>query len=1062
MRFLQAKRLSCIACASLACLVASLIVGRLGQNADRAASVSLITWAPPAQSPDFLRDVAPILGRSCMGCHSGAKPAGALSLESRLAILKGGSSGKPAIVVGDGAHSRMVQFVAGEVHGMQMPPKGAPLDSEKVEILRRWIDAGASWGPTDSDGQPIQHWHWAYRPPVHHDAPSISDPSWPRNYIDSFVLARLDANSLVPSPEAGRSALIRRLSLDLVGLPPTPEEVEAFVTDPASDAYEKVVDRLLESPHYGERWARLWLDLARYSDTNGYEKDASRSMWPWRDWVIDAINRDVPFTQFTIEQLAGDLLPNASVDQVVASGFNRNTQTNEEGGTDVEEFRVDAVFDRVDTVSTVWLGSTFGCARCHDHKFDPVSQLDYYRLFAFFNQDALDVEVFDRTEKRAAGAMVTQARLDQQAEFARLQDEISAVQAELGRDTPELASGQDRWESQLLRSQAAWTFIAPLSAHAEGSALLAIQPDHSVLATGPTSESDSYTLEFEVPADTTLAGLRIELLPDDSLPSRGPGRAENGNLVLSEVRLATSGVDIPFKTAVADFEQHNYGSSEHFLAVDVLDGASRTGWAIGPNVGRAHVLVLPLTSPLPTDTSPTRLTLRIEQRWGGRHTLGRFRISLTDDPALAATQPPAPELIDLLSKSAPDRTPDEIASLRQTYRAVAPETADIRTRLADLQARLTQLTVGSTLVMAANPEARTSHLLTKGNFLAPADPVHPAVPVVLPQVSADLPANRLGFAQWLVDPSNPLTARVLVNRWWEQFFGRGLVETSEDFGTQGDSPTHPELLDELALRFMENGWSMKQLCRDIVCSSAYRQSSHCTPELLERDPSNRLIARASRFRVEAEMIRDVALSASGLLSPSLGGPSVFPPQPPGIWTMIYNSDQWINSTGSDRYRRGLYTFWRRTAPYPTFTTFDAPSREITCTRRARTNTPLQALITLNDPQFTEAAGALALRVSKEAGSDPAQRIARAFRLCVARAPSEVESARILDLYTTELGHFAADPDSTTTYLQSIFTDSMLRPEVDRILADPAAAADLAAMSLTANVLLNLDETLTRQ
>lgn len=1059
--------------ATFACagsMVLSLRSATARSHAPSTITAISLTHEDPANSPDspldFNRDIAPILGRTCMGCHSGDAPRGGLNLESRDNALRGGRSGKPAIVPGRAAQSRLIQFASGTVPDLRMPPQGAMLEPEKIALLSRWIDEGASWGPVGPDGKPLEHWHWAYRPIRRHDLPRVNDPTWPRNFVDHFVLARLESENLRPSPEASRPTLIRRLSLDLVGLPPTPEEVDAFVADSGPDAYQRLVDRLLDSPHYGERWARLWLDLSRYADTNGYEKDARRSMWPWRDWVIDAFNRDMPFDQFTVEQLAGDLLPQPGIDQVVATGFNRNTMTNEEGGTDVEEFRVDAVFDRVDTVSTIWLGSTIGCARCHDHKFDPIRQVDYFRLFAFFNQDRADAEVFDFTEKRAGGAMVTQARLDQRAEFSRLTGLIRELEARYRLDAPELDAGQKRWEEDRRAEMLAWSPLVFLHASAASGAALTPQPaDGSILASGAIPDRDTYTLEAQIPADVSLAGLRLEVLPDSSLGGNGPGRADNGNFVLSDIRAslvdAQTEQPVALSGPVADHEQRNYGSGEAYLVEHAIDGdPARTGWAIGPRQGEMHAAHFSLS--LPPAPSPRLLRLTLAQQWGGQHTIGRFRFLTTSTATVAASTPLPGNTLVVIQKPAGSRSVEESAALREMYRAVAPETLSIRTELADLRAQLARLTVGTTLVMAANDQRRTSHLLIKGNFLTPGDEVQPDVPPILPPMAAGQRHDRLGFAHWLVDERNPLTARVTVNRWWEQLFGRGIVETSEDFGTQGDAPSHPELLEELAARFMEEGWSLKELCRMIVTSATYRQSSTVSLDLWERDPANRFLARGARFRLEAEMIRDNALAISGLLHPALGGPSVFPPQPPGIWTMIYNSDQWVNSTGPDRYRRGLYTFWRRTAPYPTFTTFDAPSREITCTRRARTNTPLQALITLNDPQFVEAAGALALRVRNEAGSQTRQQLARAFRLCVSHDPDAAQIDLLLRFFEMERSHFATDADGTRTYLRSVFADGLHLREVEKIMSEDSAAADLAAMALTCNVLLNMDETLTRE
>ena len=700
--------------------------------------------------------------------------------------------------------------------------------------------------------------NWAYVKPVRPELPNVKHSHWPRNSIDFFILARLEKEKLKPALEADRATLIRRLSLDLTGLPPTIAEVDAFLADKSKDAYDKLVDRLLASPHYGEKWARQWLDLARYADTHGYEKDPRRSMWPYRDWVINSFNRDMPFDEFTIEQIAGDMLPEATREQKIASGFHRNTMYNTEGGVDREQSRVETVVDRVNTTATVWLGSTLACAQCHTHKYDPFTLKEYYQFFAFFNKaDEPEMELASPAQKERQ---------------EKLQAEKTGLETELNKQTPELTAAQAAWEQKVIADKAE---LAKLK-----------------------------------------AGIREALILEKSK------RTEKQN------------------KAVFDY-----------------------------------------------------------------------------------------------------------------FRSIAPELKSVNDQLAELRKKEKELKeeIPTTLVMKERDQPRETHVLARGNFLNPGDKVMPAVPAILPTLPGGEPANRLTLARWLVSPENPLTARVTMNRVWEQYFGHGLVETVEDFGTQGERPTHPELLDWLATEFVRQGWSLKAMHRLIVTSATYKQSSRATRELTERDPYNRLLARGPRFRVPAETVRDVALEASGLLSPKIGGPSVFPFQPDGIWTQIYSGDKWEISKGEDKYRRGLYTFWRRTSPYPAFMSFDSPSRELICARRLRSNTPLQALTTMNDPGFVEASEALARRIMKETKGDAAKRVAYGFRLCEARPPRADEVKRLVALYEQELAQFKQD----TKAAEKMATSELGKP------AENMNLEELAAWTVVANVLLNLDETITK-
>lgn len=992
-----------------------------------------------------------LLGRRCFPCHSGDKPEGRLRLDDETHALNGGRSGFPAIIPGNADESPLVRRVSSTDPAGRMPPKGEPLDAEQIAMLRSWIEQGANY-PDRGGGK---HWHWAYRAPQPVAPPDVRDASWPRNEIDRFVLARLEEVGCQPAPPADRATLLRRVSLDLIGLPPTVAELDAFEHDASPGAYEKVVDRLLASPHYGERWARVWLDLARYADTNGYQVDNRRSMWPYRDWVIAALNDDMPFDQFTIRQIGGDLLPSAGVDDLVATGFLRNTMTNEEGGIDAEEFRVEAIIDRVNTIGTVWLGTTISCVQCHDHKFDPFTQPEYYRLFAFFNNDEPEFEVnaFGATP---GGPMTMTSLRTQRDEYERLQRDIVSAEKTLDAPTPELAAAQAAWEVDYQKTRPRWSPLPVERAESLGGAALIDETDGSFRAVGLLPESDVYICDVPGPL-AALTGFRVDVMPD--VTSGGNvGRTAHGNFVLSDFWVDVAPPEglcgppaaVRFASGAEDYQQGaHYRNGETWPAAAALDADRRSGWAVGPQAKLPHCAVFVAAEPIDVPAGGV-LRIRLGQTYGHQHVIARFRLSGTSDVAPAAAPPLSPALEDALARPADARSADEQSQLAAYYRRVAPLLDPLRTRLTELRGALARLTVGSSLVMKSRPEPRETFVHVRGNFLDHGAKVTPGVPAVLHALPAQERPDRLGLARWLVDPANPLVARVTVNRHWEAFFGRGLVETVEDFGTQGDPPTHAELLDWLALEFVRGGWSSKSLHRLIVLSATYRQAARFDAELRERDPYNRLLASGPRLRLEAETIRDSALAASGLLTQRVGGPSVFPPQPDGVWTMIYSNDRWENSAGEDRYRRGLYTFWRRTAPYPSFVSFDAPSREVTCARRARTNTPLQALTTLNDPAFVEAAAALARRVIDEGGPDTTARLALAFRLTVARRPTPMEIERLTQLLESQRGYYERDAAAATALIAS----GMVGPP------EPALP-EVAAWTVVANVLLNLDEFITK-
>jgi len=878
--------------------------------------------------------------------------------------------------------------------------------------------------------------HWAFEPVARPDPPA-SPGDWGGNPIDAFVLARLRQESLVPSSEADRITLLRRLSLDLIGLPPTPEEADTFAGDASPAACDRLVDRLLASPHFGEHWARRWLDSARYADTNGYEKDKPRTMWRYRDWVINALNADMPFDQFTVEQLAGDMLSGATTAQRIATGFHRNTMINEEGGADQEEFRYEALVDRVNTTATVFLGLTLGCAQCHNHKYDPLSQREYFQLYAFFNNaDEPLLEVPTEAE--------TRARIEADAELARLEGDL------LKPDLLDVNAGQPAWEASMAPRARKWMPMEVVHARShEGTELVKIE-DGSILAEGPSPGADTYELVLETPLEAITA-IRIEALTHPSLPANGPGRGRvlgDGNFVLSEVSVSIPPVELELSQATADFAQ------KKFEAEKAIDGDLETGWSIeagkpGRNVDRTLVLELKNDVHTPAGGGRTKLHLKLVHNYTHEHNLGRFRVSATAGPRPVAATGLPPLVEEALATAPALRSEDQVRAIRREYRWSAPELAETRKRIEELQASRPKAT--TTLVLQERTRPRVTRLKVRGEFRQDGDPVEPGTPACLPPLAGDAPRNRLELSKWIVHPANPLTARVLANRTWQSFFGRGLVATPEDFGTRADPPTHPELLDWLAAEIPGSGWSLKALCRLISSSAVYRQSSTVTPQGLRIDPHNALLARGPRFRLDAECVRDVALSASGLLATKIGGPSVFPPQPEGVNSLSYGDFKWVESKGADRFRRGLYTFWKRTSPYAAFITFDAPAGDEACVRRVRTNTPLQALTLLNDTVFLEAARALARRALAEAPGCTSDRVRRAFRLCVAREPDGDELASLVSFVESKAEHFRAGNGDPA---RIAYADPASPPEGDD-------AAEQAAWTLLARVLLNLDETITR-
>ena len=989
---------------------------------------------------DFNRDIRPILSDKCLQCHGPDET----TRKARLRFdTQEGAMAKPGVIVpGDSVASRLIRRVTSTDPDQVMPPPstGHQLTLKEVAQLKQWIDEGAKWAQ-----------HWAYIAPVRPALPALRDGGAlsVRNPIDAFVRARLEREGLKPAPEADRLTLLRRVTFDLTGLPPTLAEAEAFLADKSPQAYERLVDRLLASPHYGERWARPWLDLARYADSHGYEKDRPRVMWKYRDWVINALNADKPFDQFTIEQLAGDLLPGATNEQLIATGFHRNTMLNQEGGVDDEEARWETLVDRTNTTSTVWLGSTLGCAQCHNHKYDPFSQKEYYQLLAFFDAHEYRMLVMPGSEGWVIEPELELPTPEQAARRSALQAEIKEVESQLKAETPALSGAQQRWEDEVRSAAQNWQPLSPHQLVSTAGTGLRQLPDQSILAASPESgaviASDVYELTLTLPALAgPLTGLRLEVLPDPSLPKSGPGRDIYGNYVMT-------GFEAALLTAAGRSEPLSFAQVQVDDAVgrSTLDAPYR--WSIDATRDeqrQARQAVFLLAHP-PTLSEGTKLRVRIDQESRVvNQGLGRVRLSVTTaENPLRIVELPL-RLRRTLAAAPGERTSKQQEDLVAQFRQVTPLLKKERDRLAALRRAIDDLGIIKAPIIRErqSTEVPSTELRIRGGYTNRGERVYAATPASLNPWPANAPVNRLGLARWLVSADNPLTTRVMVNRFWEQLFGRGLVETSEDFGRQGSAPTHPELLDWLAVEFRVGGWSVKRLVRLMVTSATYRQSSHFDRAV--DDPYNRLLARGPRFRLDAETIRDAALLASGLLDARVGGPSVFPVQPEGIWANPYDgsSVKWTTSAGTDIYRRSLYTFLRRTAPYPMMTTFDAPSREFCTVRRVRTNTPLQALNLLNDEALFDMARALAERMRGDQDGGVAARLGYGFRRCLTRAPSTAELARLERLYHEQLEIYRHDPAAA-------------RQVAKGMAGDPAEAA---ALTMVANVLLNLDEMLTKE
>ncbi|MFT5467783.1 MAG: hypothetical protein ACI8UO_002890 [Verrucomicrobiales bacterium] len=1105
---------------------------------------------------DFNNDIRPIFSNKCYACHGPDEAERKADL--RLDTQDGSREDLgdyAAIVPGDVEKSELFYRVSTDDVDDVMPPAkhGEPLSASEVDLIKRWIEQGAEYAI-----------HWAYVKPKRAEAPGVSQPNWPKNDIDRFLLARLDSEGMKPMAEADRYAIGRRLSLDLTGLPPTIAEVDAFVADKSPEAYGNYVDALLAKPAFGEHWTRMWLDLARYADSAGYADDPTRTIWAYRDWVIKAINENMPFDQFTIEQIAGDLLENPTDDQVIATAFNRNTMTNSEGGTNDEEFRNVAVVDRVNTTMAVWMGTTAACAQCHTHKFDPITQAEYFQLFAFFNQS----EDADRKNEEPLIEMWSDADVQKKAEFTQ---QVEDLKKQLASPTPELAAAEETWLKRV-RQEPEWTSLKPLTAKAEGGDLQ-IEGER-VVAGGEKPDTDTFTVELAAPQGK-LTGLRLEIpaeqtdnfvlsqvgasfVPENSSALNGkfvrvelPGKGKFLHLAEAEVfsggsniapegtasqistgfdgpaNLANDGntegdyakksvshtgpgddpwwevdlggvkaierivlwnrmdattperikgyriqlldadraviwentpTDIPkpstefdtsgvrtlkFARAFADFEQAGF-AAQQLLAAKI---DPKKGWAIGGQTGKPHELTLIPSAPVEI-SGPGKLVLTLRQKSEHKqHLLTHFQVSTSASPQATEWARMPYDVRDLVRADALEEK--QAARLAEYFRSFTALLKEPRAELAKVEKQLTGMKATTTIPIMrelAADKQRKTNVQVRGNFENLEQEVQAATPVVFHPLADGAPTNRLALANWLVDKDNPLTARVVANRYWEAIFGIGIVSTPEEFGSQGELPFHPDLLDWLATELVALNWDTKEFLKLLVSTAAYRQRSEVNEQLLEADPENRLLARGPRFRLSAEMIRDQALAASGLLSDKMYGPPVKPPQPQmGLKAAFGSATDWQTSMGDDKFRRGLYTTWRRSNPYPSMATFDAPNREVCAVNRSRTNTPLQALVTLNDPVYVEAAQALGRSMAET--NEVKTGVVLGFRRCLSRPPTDAETEKIVSLHERAKARFAEYPDQA-----KLMAEDPLGP-----LPEGADAVDLAAWTVVGNVLLNLDE-----
>ncbi|MCA9144301.1 MAG: PSD1 domain-containing protein [Planctomycetaceae bacterium] len=1001
------------------------------------------------QPVDFQRDIRPILSDKCFFCHGPDEE----HREADLRLDVAESALESVIVPGKPSDSELTIRIISSDPDAQMPPadSGKALTKSEIQLLTQWIEQGAAYQV-----------HWAFTPPVRPPVPQLDHGPRIRNAIDAFVLERLTREQVEMSTETDRVTWLRRLSLDLIGLPPTIQEVDAFVADESEEAYDRQIARLLKSPHYGERWGRIWLDAARYADSNGYEKDAPREMWFYRDWVVNALNRDLPYDQFIVQQIAGDLLSRPTQDHLVATGFLRNSMINEEGGADPEQFRMEAMYDRMDAIGKSALGLTVQCAQCHNHKYDPLTQEDYYRMFAFLNN--------------THDAIIPVYTSDEEKQRKKVLAEIASIEAELKTSMPDWPERIAAWEQAARNSEQEWEVLKPVNLPYEGQKFRVLD-DLSILSESYAPKSSAPEFDAHTKAEG-ITGFRLELLTHPKLPRGGPGRSARGTAALTQFTVFVAPADDPTKrtklklvSATADVNPKQSPQPDYLKNIEAKDGDKRTtgpiefaidddgdtAWTTDIDPGRRNqprkaVFVPEQLVGFPQGTVITFQPTMNHGGWNNNDNhnclMGRYRFSLTtaSDPV---ADPLPTQVREILSIDAAKRTPSQQDAVFSHWRTTVAKWSEANARIEELWHQYPEGT--TQYVLRERENSRTTSVLARGDFLKPVRPVEAGVPGFLHSLAEGAEPARLSFAKWLVDEQSPTTARSIVNRIWQAYFGIGLIETSDDLGSQGSPPSHPELLDWLAVELMENDWSLKHLHRLIVSSTTYRQSSNVTDELYQRDPYNRLLARGPRFRVDAEIVRDITLAASGLLNPILGGPSVYPPAPRFLFDppASYGPKTWNEEEGGNRYRRGLYTFRFRSVPYPMLETFDSVPGNVSCVRRNRSNTPLQALTSLNEPLFIECARALAVKTIEEGGETDEARIAYAVRRCVARSP-EADELKTLQGLLDKQRKRLDDGELSATTIAAVEGDAV------------EATRELAAWTLVARVLLNLDETITKE
>ncbi|PHS10687.1 MAG: chromosome segregation protein [Blastopirellula sp.] len=992
---------------------------------------------------DFEQQIRPILSNYCFTCHGPdeATRATDLRFDSEEGAMQD-LGGYRAIVAGDSEHSDLIKRLLTDDADEKMPPVDSDLvlSKKQIDLLKQWIDQGAQWSK-----------HWSFVVPAKPKVPQELFPNWSHNKLDRFVAVQLKSQGLKPNDAASKETLIRRVTLDLTGLPPTLNELDAFLNDDSPEAFKTVVDRLLASPRYGEHMAWAWLDAARYADSNGYQQDRTRTMWPWRDWVVDAINQNMPFDQFTVEQLAGDLLPNATLEQKIATGFNRNHMLNGEGGRIAEESRVEYVINRVDTTSTVWLGLTAGCARCHDHKYDPLTQKEFYQLFAYFNNIEESGRV-DRGGNAAPTIKIPSAQQTQQ--LALLNQQLAGLQTEL-KELPKPSEQHiANWvlqTKQKLAQQGSlhpWTLLSPDQVLSEAGATITLEDKHTVFVSGKNPAKDNY----EVSANLTpgnYTSVRLQALPHDSFTHKGLARSDSGNFVLTEFEVSINGKPVKIASAIADHEQSD------LVIKNTFDGNLDTGWAVLKDPAKmqeTRTAIFKFAEPVVCGEK-SKITVRLKhQSRHAFHNIGRFQLALSEKPnaGIESNSKLPEQVLSALSIDQDQRSASQQKALVDFLNQANRK--PIEQKVTGKKAAIKKLddSLPQSMVMAEMAKPRESHTLIRGQWDKKGDEVFAGTPVGLHPFPKDSPNNRLGLANWLVDQQNPLTARVTVNRIWQQLFGRGIVSSTEDLGSQGERPSHPELLDYLAVEFVESGWDVKSLTRQIMLSATYQQSSKVTRDQLSVDQGNQQLGRGTRYRLGSHTIRDQALFLAGILEHQVGGKPVYPYQPAGIWAdFSLGKIKYAQDHDSSLYRRTLYTFWRRSVG-PTML-FDTSARQVCVVRSSRTNTPLHALTLMNDTTYVEAARVFAQRLL-QAESEPQTAIATGFRMATSRYPTNLEKQAMETIYQQTLKKYKANPESVKQLL------SVGEYPIDTTLD----ATQLAAVATVTSVLLNLDEVITKE